>query len=77
MGLFGGKPKGDELKIKVEGMTCGHCVMHVQKALEGLKGVKKASVSLPNKEAVVIYDAAVVKKEDMLKAIEGAGYTAS
>jgi copper ion binding protein len=77
MGLFGGKPKGEELKLKVDGMTCGHCVMHVQKSLEGLKGVKKATVSLGNKEAVVIYDAALVKKEDMIKAIDEAGYKAS
>jgi copper ion binding protein len=77
MGLFSGKPKGEELKLKVEGMTCGHCVMHVQKALEALPGVKKVTVSLPNKEATVIHEAGKVTKEQMLKAIDEAGYKAS
>ena len=37
---------------KVKGMMCGHCVMHVQKALESLPGVK-ATVTLEPAEAVI------------------------
>lgn len=29
------------MKLKVTGMTCGHCEMAVRKALEGLEGVTK------------------------------------
>jgi copper chaperone len=76
MGLFG-KPKGDELVLKVEGMTCGHCLMHVEKALSALKGVKKASVDLGKGTASVIYDAGTVTKEQMIKAVEDAGYKAT
>lgn len=37
---------------KVEGMMCGHCVTHVQKALESLPGVR-AEVSLEPALAVI------------------------
>ena len=39
--------------IQIEGMSCGHCVQHVKKALESISGVKSADVSLKDKSAVV------------------------
>jgi copper chaperone CopZ len=44
----------------------------VQSALEAVKGVKEVNVSLENKEAVVKYDADVVKVEDLIKAVKNA-----
>ena len=44
----------------------------MQSALEAVKGVKEVSVSLENKEAVVKYDADVVKVEDLIKAVKNA-----
>ena len=41
--MFGKKPV---VELKVDGMTCGHCVQHVTEALEKAPGVKKAEVSL-------------------------------
>lgn len=35
--------------LKIEGMMCNHCVMHVTKALEGVSGVAKADVNLKKK----------------------------
>ncbi|WFR76699.2 cation transporter [Lactococcus lactis] len=35
--------------LKIEGMTCDHCVMHVTNALEAIEGVEKAKVSLKKK----------------------------
>ncbi len=63
-----------EIKIKVGGMSCAHCVATVTKALRGVKGVKKATVSLETESAVIetpkdIPDAA------LKAAIEGVGYT--
>ncbi len=37
---------------KVKGMACNHCVMHVQKALDSIPGVK-ANVTLDPAEAVI------------------------
>jgi len=44
----------------------------VRSALEEVKGVKEVTVSLENKEAVVKYDADVVKVEDLIKAVKNA-----
>lgn len=38
--------------LKIEGMTCGHCVMHVQSA-EAVPGVKSAKVDLLQRQAIV------------------------
>ena len=42
-----------EKRLKIEGMMCQHCVQHVSKALQGVKGVDKVEVSLEKKEARV------------------------
>lgn len=39
--------------VTIEGMSCGHCVMRVKKALEGVPGVTKAEVDLLKGEAIV------------------------
>lgn len=44
----------------------------MQSALEAVKGVKEAKVSLSSGEAVVKYDAEQVKVEDLIKAVKGA-----
>lgn len=35
-----------QTKLKIDGMTCANCAVHVEKALEALPGVVSASVSL-------------------------------
>ena len=44
----------------------------VRSALEEVKGVKEAKVSLENKEAVVKYDPDVVKVEGLITAVRNA-----
>ncbi len=44
----------------------------MQSALESVKGVKEAKVSLETNEAVVKYDPEVVKVEDLVKAVRNA-----
>jgi len=39
--------------VTIAGMSCGHCVMRVKKALEGVPGVSRADVDLLKGEAVV------------------------
>ncbi|GAB6886530.1 copper chaperone CopZ [Desulfothermus okinawensis JCM 13304] len=63
-----------KLVIGVEGMSCNHCKMAVEKALKTLDGVKEAVVSLENKNAEVEYDEDVVDVEKLKKAIKDAGY---
>lgn len=39
--------------ISIEGMSCNHCKMSVEKALNSLEGVAKVEVSLENKNAII------------------------
>ena len=61
--------------LKISGMTCGHCVSHVKSALEGVRGVSGADVSLENQEAEVTVSGEVIDT-DLVAAVEAAGYQA-
>lgn len=56
-------------KIKIDGMTCANCVVHVEKALEAVPAVKEASVVVG--EATVQHENA--SNEQLLRAIRAAG----
>ena len=59
--------------VTIEGMMCGHCEMHVKKALEALDGVIAAEVSHEAGTAVVTLSGNV--SDDMMKkAVEDQGY---
>ncbi len=46
----------------------------MQRALEGLDGVKKVEVSFKEKLAVVVYDSKRVQPSEMVRAVQGAAY---
>ncbi len=60
--------------LKVEGMTCGHCKMTVEKALKGVSGVSSALVNLENKSVTVEYDGKPETMEKAKQAIVSSGY---
>lgn len=60
-------------KLLIEGMTCGHCAMHVEEALKEICGVKSVKVDLNEKNAVVEL-AHPVEDEKFKAAIDEAGY---
>lgn len=60
--------------LKIDGMSCGHCVASVKKALEGLDGVSVEQVSIGS--ATIQYDPAVATPEKIVEAISEAGYSA-
>ena len=60
--------------LKVQGMTCNHCVMRVAKALKAVPGVSDAQVDLSKAEAVVTYDDAKVALDKLSLAVVEAGY---
>ena len=57
----------------IEGMMCGHCEMHVKKALEALDGVKKTEVSHKTGTAVVTL-AKEISDDVLKKAVADQGY---
>lgn len=56
----------------IEGMMCGHCVAHVEKALKAVPGVTAVEVSLENKQAAVTGE--VLRDDDLKAAVADAGY---
>lgn len=60
-----------QLVLKIEGMSCGHCKMAVEKALQAVPGVVSASVNLEKKEALVEGNA---DRDALAKAVENAGF---
>ena len=61
--------------LKIDGMSCGHCVMSVRKALEGLDGVTVEQVAVGS--ATVEYDPAVASPEQIAEVVSTTGYTAA
>lgn len=68
-------PNGSEYTLKVEGMSCGHCVGRVQKALADTPGVLEASVDLEQGSAK-IRAIADIDAARLISAVEKAGYSA-
>ncbi len=59
-------------KVKIDGMSCGHCVMAVRKELSRLP-LKIKDVSIGSAE--IEYDEAKVTYDEIKKAIANAGYS--
>jgi copper ion binding protein len=60
--------------IKVQGMSCNHCVTHVTEALKEIPGVTDVIVSLEGGTATVDTNAPVTD-EALAAAITDVGYT--
>ena len=58
--------------LVIEGMVCGHCAAHVERALNALEGVQ-AKVNLDDKTAIV-QSAQEVSDDILRKAVQDAGY---
>jgi Cu2+-exporting ATPase len=62
-----------EMKIKVNGMMCGHCEAHVKKALEAIDGIDSA-VASHEENLVTITNSKDVDEAAIKAAVEEAGY---
>jgi copper chaperone len=60
------------LNLSIEGMSCGHCVMSVQKALRALDGVDVQQVQIGS--AALQYDPAKRTVDDILNAVRDQGF---
>ncbi|MDD6292855.1 MAG: heavy metal translocating P-type ATPase [Eubacteriales bacterium] len=63
-------------KFSITGMSCAACQSRVEKAVNGLDGVSVASVNLLTNSMVADYDENVLSCDDIIKAVEKAGYGA-
>lgn len=68
---------GDEVVLNVEGMTCGACENAVKSQLLKVAGVKDASADCKNGKAVVKVEEGKANTDELIKAVEKAGFSAS
>ena len=61
-----------DITLKIEGMSCQHCVMNVQKTLDSIESVRSSTVSIGS--VTVDVDDPAANKEIIVKAIQDAGY---
>jgi P-type Cu+ transporter len=65
----------DHVELPITGMTCASCANRIERKLNKLDGVT-ASVNYATEKATVDYDAAAVAPEQLVAAVEAAGYQA-
>jgi len=65
------------IRARIGGLHCSLCTGTVEKALGKRPGVDSVSVSLTHEQALVEYDPAVVRPEELLKTLRDIGYTIS
>jgi copper chaperone len=64
----------ETLVFQVEGMSCTHCKISVENAVQALNGVTGARVNLAENKVEITYDPAGIKREELENAIKQAGY---
>ena len=64
------------IQLSLEGMTCASCATRIERKLNKLEGVE-ASVNYATEQATVRYDPARADVDDLIRAVEAAGYRAS
>jgi len=60
--------------LRVEGMSCGHCVETIQKAVGEVPGVRKVDVDLEKKEVSVELEEGKSPLKEVTEKIREAGY---
>jgi copper chaperone len=58
--------------FEIDGMSCNHCVMAVQKSLENLN-LQKSDIKIGSAE--IEFDEKLVEENKIIDAIKNAGYT--
>jgi Cu+-exporting ATPase len=71
---LGYEAKTQKVVLPVQGMSCASCVNRVQKALNEVSGVIKATVNFATEKATVEYISDQVTTKDLVGATEAIGY---
>ena len=64
-----------EIVFHVEGMTCDHCEMSIQKSVSELKGISLVEANHEDSITVVTFDPEKITEKEIITAIEKRGYT--
>ena len=68
-------PAKARVDLVLEGMTCAACATRIERKLNRLEGVE-AAVNLATEQAAVRFDPTTVRLEELVDAVEAAGYHA-
>jgi len=71
------RPDRRKIRARIGGLHCSLCTGTIEKALGRLPGVDKVAVSLTHEQALVEYDPAVARPEQLLQTLRDIGYTIS
>ena len=66
----------EKKQFDITGMTCAACASRVEKSVSKLQGAEQVSVNLLKNSMVVAYDEKALKEEQIIEAVEKAGYGA-
>jgi copper chaperone len=61
-----------EISMKIDGMSCQHCVMSVKKAVDAVEGINSSEVLVGS--AKISYDDIKTDRDTFVKAVQDAGY---
>ena len=62
-----------EISLKIDGMSCQHCVAGVKKAVDGVEGVSSSDITVG--AAKVVYDEVKTSRDSIEDAVKNAGYS--
>lgn len=71
------KNSNDITRIRVEGMTCNSCVRNIEENVSKRSGIISIRVGLAEKSAVVEYDSAIIKPQEISDIIDDMGFIAA
>ena len=63
-----------KITLKVEGMSCNHCVATIEKNVVAMIGVCEATANLSDKTVVIDFDETRVTEKAIKTTIEDQGY---
>ena len=65
----------EELEVRVEGLHCAACALTIDDAVERVQGVFSAKTNVARGRTKVVFEAQLVTREQICRAIAGAGYS--
>ena len=68
------KETSKEANFQITGMTCAACATRIEKGLNKMDGVEKASVNLALEKSSIQYDSTKLSEADFEKKIDALGY---
>ena len=67
----------EKITLNISGMHCASCASNIEGALRKIKGILNAHVNFAFEKAYIDFEPQMLKAEDLIAAVEKAGYKAS